>query len=127
VYFRVRASPVGGDFTPALFLRTPISTIRWLLRRIDDHERGLLNAQSVSTARLNALVVHVAHGFSGSQRPAPKVNPRDFLPFPDWKPASAASDKADPPTKFILSELVRTRCIPLHVYAALAASASDGA
>jgi hypothetical protein len=126
VYFRVRSSPVGGDFTPALFLRTPISTIRWLLRRIDDHERGLLNAQSVSTARLNALVVQVAHGFSGSKRPAPKVNARDFLPFPDWKPASVSAEGADPPTKFILSELVRTRRIPMHVYAALAASASDG-
>ena len=31
---------MGGDFTPARFVRTPISTIRWLLRQIDDDERG---------------------------------------------------------------------------------------
>lgn len=124
MYFRVRASPVGGDFTPARFLRTPISTIRWLLQQIDDHEHAQLNASSAATARLSALVVQVAHGFSGSKRPAPKINARDFLPFPDWKPASATADGPDAPTKFILSELVRTRRVPLHVYAALATGAS---
>ena len=125
MYFRVRASPIGGDFTPARFLRTPISTIRWLLRQIDDHEHSQLNAQSASTAQLNALVVQVAHGFSGSKRPAPRVNARDFLPFPKWKPASTTADGPDAPTKFILSELVRTRRVPLHVYAALATEASS--
>lgn len=127
MYFRVRASPVGGDFTPQRFLRTPISTIRWLLRQIDDHERGHLNAQSVSTARLAATLVQIAHGFSGSKRPAPKVQAKDFLPFPDWKPEAAAADGPDAPTKFVLSELVRSRRIPLHVYAALAADAGRDA
>ena len=121
----MRSSPVGGDFTPERFLRTPISTIRWLLRQIDDLDRGRANTASASTARLAAVVVQVAHGFSGSKRPAPKVQPREFLPFPDWKPAAAPSDGPDAPTKFILSELVRTRRVPLHVYAALAAGASD--
>ena len=121
----MRSSPVGGDFTPARFLRTPISTIRWLLRQIDDLEYARTNAASASTARLAAVVVQVAHGFSGSKRPAPKVHPREFLPYPDWKPASAPSDGPDGPTKFILSELVRHRQMPLHVYAALAAGASD--
>ena len=79
----------------------------------------------MSTAKLSALLIQVAHGFSGSKRPAPKSNPRDFLPFPDWKPTAAPSDGPDAPTKFILSELVRTQRMPLHVYAALAAGASD--
>jgi hypothetical protein len=124
VYFRVRSSPVGGDFTPARFLRTPISTIRWLLRQIDDLERGNANTQSVTAARLTTVLIQIAHGYSGSKRPAPKVQPRDFLPFPDWKPTAAVSDGPDGPTKFILSELVRTQCLPLHVYAALATAAT---
>jgi hypothetical protein len=81
----------------------------------------------MSTARLTAVLIQIAHGFSGSKRSAPKAQPRDFLPFPDWKPASATADGPDAPTKFILSELVRTRRVPLHVYAALAAGASDPA
>lgn len=127
MYFRVRASPVGGDFTPASFLRTPISTIRWLLRQIDDYERGRANTQSVATARMATVLVQIAHGFSGSKRPAPKVQPKDFLPFPDWKPASATADGPDAPTKFVLTELVRTQRIPLHVYAALAAPITERA
>ena len=120
----MRSSPVGGDFTPERFLRTPISTIRWLLRQIDDLDRGRANTASVSTARLTAVLIQIAHGFSDSKRAAPKVHPRDFLPFPDWKPASEVADGPDAPTKFILSELVRTRRMPLHVYAALASGAS---
>lgn len=98
-----------------------------MLRQIDDYDRGLANTQSMSTARQTAMLIQIAHGFSGSKRPAPKVQPRDFLPFPDWKPAAAAADGPDAPTKFILSELVRARQIPLHVYAALAAGASGPA
>lgn len=120
----MRASPVGSDFTPERFLRTPISTIRWLLRQIDDHDKGRANTESVTTARLATLVMQVAHGLSGSKRPAPKVKPQEFLPYPDWKPEAASSDGPDAPTKFILSELVRTRRIPLHVYAVLATEAS---
>jgi hypothetical protein len=125
VYFRVRASAVGSDFTPERFLRTPISTIRWLLRQIDDYEKSRANVESAATARLATAVIQIAHGFSGSKRPAPKIQPREFLPYPDWKPEAAPSDGPDAPTKFILSELVRTRRIPLHVYAVLATEASD--
>jgi hypothetical protein len=83
-----------------------------------------VNTESVTTAQLTTVLVKIAHGFSGSKSAAPKVQPRDFLPFPDWKPASDVADGPDAPTKFILSELVRTRCIPLHVYAALATGAT---
>lgn len=121
----MRASPVGGDFTPTRFVRTPISTIRWLLRQIDDEDRARLNMQSMTTAKLNALLVQIAHGFSGSKRPAPKTTPRAFLPFPDWTPSTVPTDGPDAPTKFVLTELVRTRCIPLHVYAALATGTTE--
>jgi len=119
----VRSSAVGGDFTQASFLRTPVSTLRWLLQRIDDTERATANQNSATTAALAATVIQIAHGMSGSKRAAPKVLPRNFLPYPDWKPSTATTDGPDAPTKFILSELVRTRCIPMHVYAALAANA----
>jgi len=87
----------------------------------------MANTQSVSTARLTAVLIQIAHGLSGSKKPAPKIHPREFLPFPDWKPVAAAADGPDAPTKFILTELVRTRQLPLHVYAALAAGASGPA
>jgi hypothetical protein len=119
IYVRVRCSPMGVDYPAERFLRTPISTLRWLLRQIDDAEQAKANLASITTARLTQLVVQVAHGFSGSKRAAPKVKPNEFLPFPDWKPASTEVDGPDQPTKFILSELIRTRQIPLHVFATL--------
>lgn len=111
---------MGGDFTPERFVRTPVSTIRWLLRQIDDDERGRMNLGSLSTAKMTSILIQIAHGFSGSKRAAPKTVPQDFLPFPDWKPSTATADGPTAPTKFILTELVRTRRLPLHVYAALA-------
>lgn len=119
IYVRVRCSPMGADYPAERFLRTPISTLRWLLRQIDDAEKAKANLASITTARLTQIVVQVAHDFSGSKRAAPKVKPHEFLPFPDWKPASTEVDGPDQPTKFILSELIRTRQIPLHVFASL--------
>lgn len=55
---------------------------------------------------------------SGSKRP-PKSAPKDFLPFPDWRPSAADADGPDQPTKFILSELMRNRQIPMHVFVGL--------
>ena len=89
---------MGGDFTPERFVRTPVSTIRWLLRQIDDDERGRMNLGSLSTAKMTAILIQVAHGFSGSKRSAPNVAPHDFLPFPDWMPTTANADGPYPPT-----------------------------
>lgn len=74
---------------------------------------------AITTARLTQIVVQVAHAFSGSKQAAPKSKVTEFLPFPDWKPASHEADGPDQPTRFVLSELVRTRQIPLHVFTAL--------
>lgn len=120
-------SPLGGDFPPDRFLRTPISTVRWLLRQLDDRDQAKANIQSLTTARLAQIVLQVAHGFSGSRRPAPKSKVEDFLPFPEWKPASAEGDGPDQPTKFVLTELISARRIPLHVFTALITHPESGA
>lgn len=99
-------------------MRTPVSTIRWVLRELDDREKSLANLNALTTARLAHLVVQVAHGMSGSKHPV-KAKPQDFLPYPDWKPSSVEADGPDQPTKFILSELMRQRQIPMHVFVGL--------
>jgi hypothetical protein len=112
-------SPLGEDFPRERFLRTPISTIRWLLRQLDDHEQSQANLQALPTARLTQIVLQVAHGLSGSQRASPKTKVQEFLPFPDWRPSSAEAEGPDQPTRFILTELGRQRRIPIHVLTAL--------
>lgn len=100
-------------------MRTPISLIRWVLREIDDREKGQTNLQALPVARLTQIVLQVAHGFSGSKRAAPKINTRDFLPYPDWRPSASQADGPEPGTKFVLTELGRQRRIPIHVLTAL--------
>lgn len=93
--------------------------IRRVLRELDQREQAEANTNAVTTARLAQLVLQVAHGFSGSKRPAPKVAVKDFLPYPNWRPSTADAGGPDQPTKFILSELGRNRQLPVHVVAAL--------
>lgn len=100
-------------------MRTPIAVIRRVLRELDQREQAEANTNAVTTARLAQLVLQVAHGFSGSKRPAPKVSAKDFLPYPNWRPSTADASGPDQPTKFILSELGRNRQLPVHVVAAL--------
>lgn len=91
-----------------------------VLRELEQREQAEANMNALTTARLTQLVLQVAHGFSGSKRPAPKVAVKDFLPYPDWRPSSTAEAQGpDQPTKFILSELGRKHLIPIHVLAAL--------
>jgi hypothetical protein len=54
-----------------------------------------------------------------------KVKPKDFLPYPDWRPSTAEADGPDQPTKFILTELIKTRQIPMHVFASLITRAEE--
>lgn len=110
---------MGPDFPPERFLRTPTRTITWLLKQLDDERKLQANVDSVAVARLTHVVLQIAHGFSGSKRAAPKTKPENFLPFPEWRPGSAQADGPDQPTKFVLSELLRGRRIPIHVFAAL--------
>lgn len=116
---------MGADFPPERFLRTPVSTVMWLLREMDDMEKAHANINSITAAQLTNLVLQVAHGFSGSKRAAPKTKPDSFLPFPGWRPAGTEAEGPDQPTRFVLTELLRARRIPMHVFAALTAPASE--
>jgi hypothetical protein len=121
---RLRMSKLGDDFPPERFLRTPVSTIRMVLHELVQQEQAKANEDALVTARLTHLVLQVAHGFSGSNRPAPAVGVKDFLPYPDWRPsyASPVDQGPDQATKFILTELGRKHLIPIHVLAALMTS-----
>ena len=112
-------SPLGEDFPRERFLRTPISTIRWALRQLDDREQSQANLEALPTARLTQILLQIAHGFSGSKRAAPKTKVQEFLPFPDWRPSTAEADGPDQPTRFILTELGKQRRLPIHVLTAL--------
>ena len=112
-------SAIGVDFPRERFLSTPITTIRWILRELDDRDKGQANLEALPIARLTQIVLNVAHGFSGSKRPAPKSDAKDFLPWPDWKPASTQADGPTGPTKFVLADLARKQLLPIHVLTAL--------
>lgn len=112
-------SPLGTDFPRERFLRTPVRVIRWTLRQLEDYEQSKANLEALTTARLTQVVLQIAHGFSGSKRAAPRITAKDFLPYPDWRPASQEADGPDQPTRFILSELGHKRQIPMHVLTAL--------
>lgn len=110
---------MGADFPAERFLRTPIRTIDWLLKELDDLEKLRANISSMTVAQLTNIVLQVAHGMSGSKKPGPKTTPKTFLPFPDWRPVRSQSDGPDQPTKFILAVLAKQRAIPMHVFTAL--------
>ena len=86
--------------------------------KLVEQEQAAANLESLSTARLADLLMRVAHGFSGSKRPV-QGKPKDWLPFPGFRPATAEAEEADEPTKFILSELVQRFEIPVYVFVAL--------
>ncbi len=125
MYVRIRCSPLGEDYPSAKFLRTPIRTIRRVIQLIDDQEKYKSNVASLTSAQLACVVLQTAHAFSGSKGRGPKSIPKDFLPFPKWKPSSEQSDGPDQATLHILGSLVRTFSIPLHVYAGLSKPAED--
>lgn len=113
-------SSIGAEFTRERFLRTPISTIRWLLTELDDHEKEQANISSITTAQLAALVVQIAHAYSGSKSKSPAANPVSFLPYADWRPSGAKEGAGpDKATQMVLAELGGQRRLPVHVLAAL--------
>lgn len=93
--------------------------MRWAIKRALDHEQEQANLQALATARLTTTLIQIAHGFSGSKGPAPKLQVKDFLPFPDWKPDSEAAEGPDEITKYVLRNLVKSQRIPIHVFTAL--------
>lgn len=119
-------SRLGDDFPRDRFVRTPITVIRWALREIDNYQQEQANISAVTTARLVATVVQVAHAFSGSKRPPPKLSVTDFLPYPDWKEPEASTEGPDDYTRLLLVQLSRQGAIPGHVMTALLTPLSSG-
>lgn len=75
--------------------------------------------QALATARLTTTLIQIAHGLSGSKGPAPKLQPKDFLPYPDWQPDTETSEGPDEITRYTLGHLAKAQRIPVHVFAAL--------
>ena len=92
--------------------------------KVIDKEQADANLASLSTARMADLLLKVAHSFGGSKK-AQKGVPKDWLPFPDYRPNAKEADQADEPTKFILSELVHRFEIPVYVFIALNGRVDD--
>lgn len=126
IYFRIRISPMGPDFPRHKFLRTPISVLRWVIEKLDDMDQVKANMESITSARMADMMLKIAHGFSGSKKSPPNTKPTDFLPFPEYRPPTAESDGPSEPTKFVLTELIRSFQIPMHVYVALNNRAEPG-
>ena len=118
-------SALGPDFPQERFLRTPISTLRWVLAKLSDQEQAEANLLALPTARLTHTVIQIAHGFSGSNRAAPKLDIKSFLPYPDWQPAGAQAEGPSAPTRFVLTELAKRRALPVHVFTALMSPAEQ--
>lgn len=113
-------SPLGPDFPPERFLRTPITLVRDILRRLDEEEQARANLSSVTTARLASLIHSIA--LVHFQDQSTKAQPaKDFLPFPDFSPENDKPKPAGPDeaTQLTLTELVRKGQLPMHVFTAL--------
>ena len=115
----MRTSAIGDDFPRERFLRTPITALKKALDYVTDLDQQSANRDSVTQAQVADLLVKIAHGYSGSKKPPPKCTPKDFLPYPNYRPPAAETDEADPPTKFVLTELVKRFMIPVYVFTAL--------
>lgn len=75
---------------------------------------------SSTTAKLCVQLVWTAYGFAGGKGPKPKVEVKDFLPFPDWRPLEDAPLQGPTPeTRAVLTRLLRERRLPLPVYTEL--------
>lgn len=98
--------------------------LKWVLDRVTEKEQADSNLSSVSTARLCDLLLRVAHGFGGSKKNV-RSAPRDWLPYPDFRPNGKEAEQADEATKFVLAELVQRFQIPVYVFVALNGRADD--
>lgn len=107
------------DYPKQVFLRTPISSLKKALDYVNDLDQQEANRAAITEAQVADLILKVAHGFSGSKKAPPKTKPRDFLPYPNYRPPAAETEEADQPTKFVLSELIKRFEIPVYVFTAL--------
>ena len=83
------------------------------------HEQHSANRDSITQAQMATLLLNLGHAYSGSKKAPPKIKPKDFLPYPDYKGLDKETDGPDQSTRFVLSEVARKRMIPAYVLAAL--------
>ena len=124
---RLRTSALGEDFPPERFLRTPVDKLVEIAEMLDNEEQRQANILGSPVGKLAITVMSIAHGMSGSKGPKPKTDITSYLPFPDWAPLTAKS-RFGPSltTKAALTEALRRRLIPPHVYTALSNPPEDG-
>ena len=116
---------MGDDFPRERFIRTPISLLKKAYDYAVNLDQAEANRAAMTQAAMSDMILKIAHGFSGSKKRPPNTKPRDFLPHPDYRPIGSTADEADPPTKFILTELVKRFAIPVHIFVALNGRVDD--
>ena len=91
---------------------------------ISNEEQRTHNLASVTTAKLCLQLISIAHGFAGAQGELPKIDVKDFLPFPDWSPEGAQPVGPTPETRSVLARLLETGELPLPIFTQLVAQPS---
>lgn len=119
IYLRLRCSALSSDFPRERFLRTPVSVITRALEYIDSEEKRQHNVAASTTAKLCLQVIAIAHGMAGAKGKAPKLELKDFLPFPDWTPENVKPEGPSDETRRIMTSLLKQGLLPMGVYAQL--------
>lgn len=88
-----------------------------MLRELDRYDQAQHNAASITTAKLAGIVIQVAMGFGGSKK-QPKIQLRDFLPYPSFSYADERQTLSEE-TRFVLEQLLAKRVIPMPIFAAV--------
>lgn len=103
-------------------MRTPTKALGKVLQYLESEEQRQANILSASTSMLGVQIAYIAHGMGGGKGPKPKVDLKDFLPFPNWNPPSGEEETRpgpSPSTKVTLARLLRERRIPVYVFSQL--------
>lgn len=124
LYLRLRHSKLGEDFPRNKFLRTPVKAIISALSYIDSEEQRQHNIAASTTAKLCLQVISIAHGMAGSKQ-LPKIDLKDFLPFPDWAPEGAPHDGPTAQTRSLLMRLLKQGRIPMPIFTQLLTSSAE--
>lgn len=125
IYLQVRSSAFGADYPPERFARTPIGHIKRIIAEISNQEQGNANLASSTTAQLCYLVRQAIHLYTQSTTPLTDIGPKNYLPFPEWKPPGSTPKGPSEITVQILREALRRREIPLYVFASLITPPED--
>lgn len=56
---------------------------------------------------------------AGTKGKAPKLELKDFLPFPDWSPENGKQEGPSEQTRSIMTALLKQGLLPMGVYAQL--------